>query len=76
MDEYMDMNRALWDEWVDIHTGSEFYGLEQFRRGGTELRPYELEEVGPVADTGCDADRLVVTLDAVTGNLIAEGTPQ
>ena len=43
------MNRALWDEWVDINAASDFYGLEEFREGGTKLRPYELEEVGPVA---------------------------
>jgi SAM-dependent methyltransferase len=49
VDEPSAMNRALWDEWVDINAASEFYGLEEFRRGGTKLRPYELEEVGPVA---------------------------
>ena len=48
MDEYRDMNRALWNEWVDINAGSAFYGLDEFRKGGTKLRPYELEEVGPV----------------------------
>jgi SAM-dependent methyltransferase len=46
--EFMESNQALWDEWVDINARSEFYGLEEFRRGGTKLRPYELEEVGDV----------------------------
>jgi SAM-dependent methyltransferase len=49
MDEYFAMNRALWDEWVDINAASEFYGLEEFRKGGTKLRQYELEEIGPVS---------------------------
>jgi SAM-dependent methyltransferase len=49
VDEYLRSNRALWNEWADINARSEFYGLEEFRRGGTRLRPYELEEIGPVA---------------------------
>jgi SAM-dependent methyltransferase len=49
VDEYLRSNRALWNEWADINARSEFYGLEDFRRGGTKLRPYEREEVGPVA---------------------------
>jgi SAM-dependent methyltransferase len=46
--EFLSSNRALWNEWVDINARSEFYRLEEFRRGGTKLRPYELEEVGDV----------------------------
>jgi len=46
--EFLSSNRALWNEWVDINARSAFYGLEEFRRGGTRLRPYELEEVGAV----------------------------
>ncbi|MDP9342574.1 MAG: class I SAM-dependent methyltransferase [Actinomycetota bacterium] len=38
----------MWNEWVDINARSDFYGLDEFRRGGTKLRPYELEEVGAV----------------------------
>ena len=41
-------NNALWDEWTAIHERSEFYDLEGFKRGGVRLRPYEIEEVGPV----------------------------
>jgi SAM-dependent methyltransferase len=41
-------NNALWDEWTRIHETSEFYDLAGFRRGGIRLRPYELEEIGPV----------------------------
>jgi SAM-dependent methyltransferase len=41
-------NNALWDEWTRIHETSEFYDLEGFKRGGVRLRPYELDEIGPV----------------------------
>ena len=33
---------------MPIHTASEFYDLEGFASGGSTLRPFELEEVGPV----------------------------
>ncbi len=41
-------NNALWDEWTRIHETSTFYDLEGFKAGGIRLRPYELEEIGPV----------------------------
>ena len=41
-------NQALWDAWTRIHEASEFYDLEGFKRGGIRLRPYEVDEVGPV----------------------------
>jgi 2-polyprenyl-3-methyl-5-hydroxy-6-metoxy-1,4-benzoquinol methylase len=41
-------NNALWDEWTAIHERSEFYDLEGFKSGGIRLRPYEIEEIGPV----------------------------
>lgn len=48
MDRYVEGNRALWDEWARINAGSAFYDVESFKRGGTRLRDYEIEEVGPV----------------------------
>ncbi len=48
MNDYVASNRDLWNEWVDINARSKFYGLEEFRKGGSRIRPYELEEVGPV----------------------------
>jgi 2-polyprenyl-3-methyl-5-hydroxy-6-metoxy-1,4-benzoquinol methylase len=48
MDEHLASNRALWDEWADINARSEMYALEEFKRGGSRLRDYEIEEVGPV----------------------------
>jgi SAM-dependent methyltransferase len=41
-------NRGLWDEWAAIHATSDFYDLDSFRKGGVRLRPYEIEEIGPV----------------------------
>ncbi len=43
-------NQGLWDEWTLIHETSRFYDVEGFRHGGIRLRPYEVEEVGDVAD--------------------------
>jgi SAM-dependent methyltransferase len=41
-------NNALWDEWTATHERSEFYDLDGFKAGGIRLRPYEIEEIGPV----------------------------
>lgn len=57
--EFMASNKALWDEWTDIHEASDFYDLRSFiengdhRSGrgaaaGVRLRSYEIEEVGDV----------------------------
>jgi len=43
-------NQALWDEWTAIHERSDFYHLDAFRQGGIRIRPYELEDIGPVVD--------------------------
>ena len=42
-------NRDLWNAWTAIHEKSTFYDLEGFKQGGSRLRDYEIEEVGPVA---------------------------
>jgi SAM-dependent methyltransferase len=41
-------NRALWDEWTAIHQRSDFYDLDGFKRRENRLRPYEIEQIGPV----------------------------
>jgi SAM-dependent methyltransferase len=48
MDRFLEANRALWDEWTEIHVRSRLYDLTGFRQGGVRLRPYELDEVGAV----------------------------
>ena len=49
-EEHRELNRRWWDERVPIHTASEFYDVEAFRAGAGTLRPFELEEVGDVAE--------------------------
>ncbi len=47
-DEFIASNRALWDEWTDIHERSAFYDLEAFRKGGVRIAQHEIDEIGPV----------------------------
>jgi SAM-dependent methyltransferase len=49
MEDYLKANQALWNEWTDIHEGSEFYNLDGFKAGGIRLRDYEVADVGDVA---------------------------
>jgi SAM-dependent methyltransferase len=49
MEDYRRVNRAKWDELVELHAASGFYDLDGFRRGRTSLRSLELAEVGDVA---------------------------
>ena len=35
---------------MPLHVASDFYDVDAFRAGGSTLRPFELEEVGPVED--------------------------
>lgn len=44
-----DVNRARWDELVDIHARSEFYDLAGFKSGKCSLRPLEVAELGDVS---------------------------
>jgi SAM-dependent methyltransferase len=41
--QFMNTNRALWNARTPIHVGSEFYGVEAFRRGRCTLNAIELE---------------------------------
>jgi SAM-dependent methyltransferase len=45
---YLEANRALWDELVDIHMSSAFYDLEGFKEGRCRLSALEKKEVGDV----------------------------
>ncbi|MGQ0568265.1 MAG: hypothetical protein ACT4P5_01850 [Armatimonadota bacterium] len=57
MDPYRVANRALWDEWTDIHARSTFYDLEGFKKGGVRLEPFEIEEIGDVSGKYCHSGR-------------------
>jgi SAM-dependent methyltransferase len=48
MQEYIDTNRAWWNERVPVHAGSSFYDLQSFRDGGLTLMPLERRELGDV----------------------------
>ncbi len=47
--EYFETNRTTWNEKVKVHTQSDFYRLEQFKKGETSLNSYELEALGDVS---------------------------
>lgn len=47
-DAYFAANRARWDEVVEIHAASDFYGVDRFLAGESTLLDLDLEEVGDV----------------------------
>ncbi|MEE4422482.1 class I SAM-dependent methyltransferase [Streptomyces bugieae] len=47
-DDWRETNRARWDERVAIHTASDFYDQERFRRVRDVIRDFETAEVGDV----------------------------
>lgn len=49
-DKFLQVNRARWDELVDIHAASDhpYYDLEGFMNGEVLLRDYERDDVGDV----------------------------
>lgn len=46
--EWLETNKAMWDERVPIHAASEFYDQDAFRGGKDEIRDFEAAEVGDV----------------------------
>jgi SAM-dependent methyltransferase len=49
LDRYREANLRLWDEWAALHPNTEFYRVDEFKRGRSSLRPFELEELGDVS---------------------------
>ncbi|PQB03755.1 class I SAM-dependent methyltransferase [Aureitalea marina] len=47
--EKFQVNKATWNQKVDVHARSEFYDLESFRKGRSSLNRYELNALGDVA---------------------------
>tara|TARA_R110000868_G_scaffold4950_2_gene30710 strand:- start:492 stop:1319 length:828 start_codon:yes stop_codon:yes gene_type:complete len=43
-----EINRARWDEVVDIHIASEFYDVAEVKAGGSSLDPLILSELGDI----------------------------
>jgi SAM-dependent methyltransferase len=48
-EEYLEVNRASWDERVPIHARGEFYDVASFKAGEERLQQFELLEVGDVS---------------------------
>lgn len=48
--QYMDTNRAHWDDVTPVHVGSTFYDVDGFRRDPNRLKPVERDELGDVHD--------------------------
>lgn len=49
VNEFEEVNQALWDQWTSLHARSSFYDVAGFKAGRTSLRSIELEEVGDVS---------------------------
>ncbi len=47
-EDWIAINKAMWDERVPIHVASEFYDVEGFLAGDSTLRQFELDELGDV----------------------------
>jgi len=47
--EYFEINRKTWNEKVLVHAKSDFYNLENFKKGKSSLNKYELEALGDVS---------------------------
>lgn len=45
---FFKVNKDTWNKKVSIHSKSEFYDVEGFKKGKTSLNAYELEEMGEV----------------------------
>lgn len=46
--KYFEVNKETWDKKVSIHTKSEFYDVDSFKKGKSSLNIYELVELGDV----------------------------
>lgn len=46
--EYFEVNKATWNEKVKVHSKSEMYGLESFKKGKSSLMQYEVKALGDV----------------------------
>ena len=49
MDKGSEVNRRVWNEWVQINVRSEMYAHDDFLKGRNSLHSLELGEVGDVS---------------------------
>ncbi len=47
-DKYFEVNKATWNEKVNVHSKSEMYDLEAFKKGKSSLMQYEVKALGDV----------------------------
>ena len=47
-DKYFEVNKATWNEKVKVHSKSEMYDLEAFKKGKSSLMQYEVKALGDV----------------------------
>lgn len=50
MENYLDINRKLWNAKVESHLKSDFYFVDEFIKGRTSLNSIELELLGDIKD--------------------------
>jgi SAM-dependent methyltransferase len=50
VDERLDSNKKMWNDWAPLHANSEFYDIDGFKKGRNTLYPIELEEMGDVTE--------------------------
>jgi SAM-dependent methyltransferase len=48
MDDKLQTNRELWEEWTDINSRSKMYDLDAFKQGRNKIDPLILSEMGDV----------------------------
>ena len=48
MGDWRETNRLWWDERTPHHVAGEFYDVEGFRAGRSDLREFEVAELGDV----------------------------
>jgi len=58
-DEWLEANRALWDERVPVHLASEFYDQTKLRAGQGELYPIEEGELAALFPEGWEGKRVL-----------------
>jgi len=57
--EWLDANRAQWDERVPLHLASEFYNVDALRAGEARLYPVEERELAEVFPEGLEGKRVL-----------------
>ncbi len=48
--KYFETNKKTWDQKVSVHADSDFYDMEDFKKGNTTLKKFELEALGNVSE--------------------------